>query len=73
MSKPKLENLTIYTHWISMPCRFLQMVIRELDIDCNFHEIDFFGREHAKPEYQAINPAQPSLINPAQLTNVVVA
>ena len=58
MSKPKLENMTIYTHWISMPCRFLQMVIRELDIDCNFHEIDFFGREHAKPEYQAINPAQ---------------
>ena len=65
MTPQKLENLTLYEHKLSPPCRFVNMVLEHLNIDCNREEIDFVGGQHKTSEYEAINPAKliPALVD----------
>lgn len=57
MSEQKLDNVSFFTSMFSPPCRFVHMVLKQLNIDCNIKEIDFPGGEHKSAEFLAINPA----------------
>ena len=57
MSQKKMNDVTFYTSKISPPCRFVHMVIKHLNINCNIKEMDLFGGEHKTPEFLAVNPA----------------
>ena len=57
MSEEKLENVSLYLASTSPPCRFILMVMKQLNIDCVIKEINVATREHKSPEFLAINPA----------------
>ena len=57
MTKQRLNNVTFFTTKFSPPCRFVRMVIRHLNLECDIKEVDFPGGEHKSPEFLAINPA----------------
>ncbi|REC94985.1 glutathione S-transferase family protein [Kushneria indalinina] len=55
---------TLYAHRLSQPSRAAEMLLRELAIEYDFHEIDFAGGETRTDEFDAINPFQtvPALV-----------
>ncbi|WP_457809117.1 glutathione S-transferase family protein [Kushneria sp. EE4] len=55
---------TLYAHRLSQPSRAAEMLLRELGIEYDFHEIDFAGGETRTDEFAAINPFQtvPALV-----------
>ena len=58
MSQQKVLSMTYYKTRISPPCRFVHMVIKHLNIDCEINNVDYLGGQHKTPEFAAINPAK---------------
>ncbi|GAB2786899.1 glutathione S-transferase family protein [Halomonas shantousis] len=57
-------TITLYAHRLSQPSRAVEIALRDLSIDYDFHEIDFAGGETRTPRYARINAFQtvPSLV-----------
>ncbi|CRK93117.1 CLUMA_CG006540, isoform A [Clunio marinus] len=60
-----MENLTLYYHPLSPPCRSSIMVARELKIDLKLKEVDFLNHGEKSESFSKINPAQtiPTLVD----------
>lgn len=51
--------LTLYGHRLSQPCRAVEILLRELGVDYDWHEIDFAGGETRQRWFaREINPMQ---------------
>lgn len=50
--------ITLYAHRLSQPCRAVEISLRELSVDYDFHEVGFAGGETRTPWYAEINAFQ---------------
>ncbi|WP_456268774.1 glutathione S-transferase family protein [Kushneria sp. AK178] len=55
---------TLYAHRLSQPSRAAEILLRELGVDYDFHEVDFAGGETHTNWFTALNPFQtvPALV-----------
>ena len=52
----KANMLELYGHPRSPPCRSVQLILDELELEYKYNFLDFIKGEHMSPEYLALNP-----------------
>ena len=56
MGTTSAPELTLYYHFLSPPARAAKFMVHQLNIPCNFVEVDIMGKDNRNEWYLKINP-----------------